>query len=286
MHYLDEGKSRSHSNGAAEVTLLFVHGNPTWSFYWRHFISELRDEHRCVAIDHLGCGLSDKPQDYDYWLRSHTDNLKQVISSLDLQNVTLLAHDWGGAIGMLAATEMPERFGRFVLFNTGAFPPPKIPWRIASCRIPFLGTLAMRGLNAFAGAAQTMASEIEGGLPPATLQGLIVPYDNWANRIGIDRFVKDIPMSKRHRTYAILEKLESKLRIFVNHPFQFVWGMKDWCFTPECLDRFLTHLPNADVERIAQAGHWVIEDAPDRCLQTIRQFIARNPLSPLSPATS
>ena len=272
MHYIDEGQD-SPGN-----PLLFVHGNPTWSFYWRNFVRELRPEHRCIAVDHIGCGFSDKPQNYDYCLRTHADNLKSVIKELDLNNITLLAHDWGGAIGMLAATEMPERFSRFVLFNTGAFPPPRVPLRIASCRIPFLGTLGMRGLNSFAAAAQVMASHKPGGLDPAVLAGLILPYDSWANRVAIDAFVRDIPLTKKHPTYAVLEKLENDLGQFKDHPFQFIWGMEDWCFTPACLDQFLTHLPNAEVDRLTDAGHWVIEDDPDRCLKSVREFLTKNSL--------
>src|SRR6476469_533458 len=99
-HYLSLGPHRLHylDEGAGEP-LLFVHGNPTWSFYWRNLILGLRDRHRCVAIDHIGCGLSDKPKDYPYTLSRRIDDLIQVIEQLDLSSATLVAHDWGGAIG-------------------------------------------------------------------------------------------------------------------------------------------------------------------------------------------
>ena len=136
----------------------------------------------------------------------------------------------------------------------------------------------MRGLNSFAAAAQVMASHKPGGLDPAVLAGLILPYDSWANRVAIDAFVRDIPLTKKHPTYAVLEKLENDLGQFKDHPFQFIWGMKDWCFTPACLDQFLTHLPNAEVDRLTDAGHWVIEDDPDRCLKSVREFLTKNSL--------
>ncbi len=221
-----------------------------------------RGQYRCVVPDHLGCGLSDKPQDYDYCLENHADNLVRLIESLDLRDITLLAHDWGGAIGLLAATKIPDRFRRFVLFNTGAFPPPRVPRRIAICRLPGLGTVALRGLNLFALAAQVMATAKKGGLDRPVLDGLISPYDSWANRVAIDGFVKDIPLNPAHRTYRVLAELEAQLPRLADRPFLFIWGMRDWCFTPLCLDRFLESIPAGEVHRIESAGHWVVEDAP------------------------
>src|SRR5688572_20097475 len=122
MHYLDEGPTRAKS-------VLFVHGNPTWSFHWRHLISALRAEYRCVAPDHLGCGLSDKPTRFLH-LNDHIDNLVALIERLESERVTLVAQDWGGAIGLGAMLRMSERLERIVLLNTGAFPPRYIPWRI------------------------------------------------------------------------------------------------------------------------------------------------------------
>src|SRR5687768_281873 len=100
-HYVDEG---------AGWPLLFVHGNPTWSFYWRNLILPLRESYRCIAPDHIGCGLSDKPQDYNYRLSQHAANLVELIERLDLNDITLLVHDWGGAIGLRAALTVPQRF--------------------------------------------------------------------------------------------------------------------------------------------------------------------------------
>jgi pimeloyl-ACP methyl ester carboxylesterase len=132
LHYLDEGHGEP---------LLMVHGNPTWSFYWRNLILGLRGDWRAVVPDHIGCGLSDKPQRYAYCLRQHIDNLVRLVESLELRNISLLGHDWGGAIGLGTALRLPDRFARLVLFNTGAFPPPFVPWRIRLCRLPWLGAV-------------------------------------------------------------------------------------------------------------------------------------------------
>ena len=115
-----------------------VHGNPTWSFYWRNLILALRERYRVVAVDHIGCGLSDKPAagDYSYRLAQRVADLGELVEKLDLRQITLVAHDWGGAIGMGAAVAAPERFARFVLMNTAAFRMSHCPWSIRACRIP------------------------------------------------------------------------------------------------------------------------------------------------------
>ena len=269
MHYLDEG--------ASDEAFLMVHGNPTWSFYWRNLVAAWRDRFRVVVPDHLGCGLSDKPQRYPYSLQQHTANLVELIESLDLRNITLFAHDWGGAIGLNAVRACPERFKRFVLFNTGAFPPPRVPRRIAVCRTPLLGTIALRGLNLFARAAQRMATGRRTGLDAEVLAGLIAPYDSWANRVAIKAFVEDIPLTRRHPTYTELEKLESFLREMPHKPTQLIWGMRDWCFDETCLERLQGIFPDAAVCRVEDAGHWVVEDAPDQIIHVVNEFLAAAP---------
>ncbi|MBL8889897.1 MAG: alpha/beta fold hydrolase [Planctomycetaceae bacterium] len=271
LHYLDEWATEGPDPPSASA--LFVHGNPTWSFYWRNLILGLRDRLRCVAVDHVGCGLSDKPQTYNYTLQQHTQNLVELIDKLDLRDITLVAHDWGGAIGLGAAVARPDRFTRLVLMNTGAFPPPYIPRRIQACRIPVLGTVAIRGFNAFAGAALTMATERPAGLEADVRAGLIAPYHDWASRVAVDAFVKDIPWRSNHRTYPVLEALEKSLASLANRPVQLIWGMKDWCFTPQCLQKFREHFPRARVRELPKAGHYVVEDAPDEVLHEIREFL-------------
>jgi haloalkane dehalogenase len=267
LHYLDEGSCEP---------LLFVHGNPTWSFYWRNLILGLRERYRCVAIDHIGCGLSDKPQSYDYTLQRRIDDLTRLVEALDLTGVTLLAHDWGGAIGLGTSLRLPERFSRIVLFNTGAFPPPFVPWRIAACRTPLVGTLAVRGVNAFARAALSMAVEKPERITADVRAGLLAPYDNWANRVAVDRFVRDIPFTPRHPTWQTLEQIEAGLPSLAARPIQLIWGMRDWCFRPECLERFERIWPQAEVHKLADCGHYVVEDAHERIVPLVRDFLERS----------
>lgn len=267
-HYLDEGQGEP---------LLLVHGNPTWSFYWRNLVLGLRDQYRVLAPDHMGCGLSDKPQPYAYTLRQHIANLVQWVDALDLSRVTLLAHDWGGAIGLGAALERPDRFARLVLFNTGAFPPPFIPLRIRVCRTPLAGALAVRGLNVFARAALRMATNKPERMTPAVKAGLLAPYDNWAHRVAIHRFVQDIPLSPRHPTWQTLADIERRLPVLADRPGLLIWGMLDWCFRPLCLEILQRLLPQAEAHRIEDAGHYVVEDAHERIVPLVRDFLARNP---------
>lgn len=270
QHFIDQNLN----SGVARQPILMVHGNPTWSFYWRRLIRQLEPNHRVIAVDHLGCGLSDKPVDYDYCLKQHIDNLVALIDSLDLNNVTLMAHDWGGAIGLGTLLARKNRFRRIILFNTGAFPPPYIPLRIRVCRWPIVGKIGVQGFNLFARAATVMATEQKGGLPKSVSEGLLYPYDNWEHRVAIYRFVKDIPLSPKHRTWSVLQEIEAGLVSLHDWPKMLVWGMKDWCFRPECLRRFQSHWPNATVHELKNAGHYVIEDAPAEVAQFVDQFLA------------
>lgn len=265
QHYLDEGSG---------APLVMVHGNPTWSFYWRDLVLALRDRYRTVVPDHVGCGLSDKPQQYPYTLAQHTENLVALVDELDLRGATLLAHDWGGAIGLGAVVARPERFSRIVLFNTGAFPPPYIPLRIRACRTPIVGRIALRGLNLFARAALTMAVEKHDRMTPAVRAGLLAPYDSWQHRVAIWRFVADIPMSHRHPTAPVLEQLEQSLRALPTRPVQLIWGMRDWCFTPVCLERFEQIFPHAESHRFDDAGHYVVQDAHERIVPLVEKFLS------------
>lgn len=264
-HYVDEG---------AGQPLLMVHGNPTWSFAWRNLIRGLRDEYRVLAVDHIGCGFSDKPADYPYVLDRHVENLCRFIEARDLRNVTLFGHDWGGCIGMGAAGRMPERFARFVLFNTAAFRSKRIPLRISLCRIPLLGTLGVRGLNLFSRLALRMAVADRSKMTPAVQAGYLAPYNSWANRIAVDRFVKDIPLRPSHPSYETLAEIENGLEQFRNSPMLLVWGEKDWCFTTDFLDEFERRFPAAETLRIPHAGHYVFEDAAEIILPRVREFVS------------
>ncbi|MEZ6043172.1 MAG: alpha/beta fold hydrolase [Planctomycetaceae bacterium] len=265
QHYVDEGTG---------PVLLMVHGNPTWSFAWRRLVSELSRDHRVIAIDHLGCGFSAKPQNPDlYTLDGHIRRLASLVEALDLQKITLFGHDWGGAIGMGCAGRLASRFKQFVLMNTGAFRSQAIPFRISLCRIPLLGQIGDQAFNLFARAALTMA--VERPLESQARAGMIAPYDSWANRIAVHQFVQDIPLHSSHRSYRTLLEVENGLMQFARHPMLLIWGMKDWCFTPAFYDEFRERFPDAETMPIDDAGHYVFEDAYEQMLPRIRTFLGR-----------
>jgi pimeloyl-ACP methyl ester carboxylesterase len=273
MHYVDEGPKLGDADSSNRSTILCVHGNPTWSFYYRSIVSRFRSSHRVVAVDHIGCGLSDKPQQYRYTLAQHTENLIALIDELDLQNITLVVHDWGGAIGLGAAVQRPDRFRKMMILNTGAFPPTYIPRRIAACRIPILGSLAIRYGNLFARTAIYMAIDRLPKLSDHARQGLLAPYDSPAHRVAIDSFVRDIPMSPSHPTWRVLEKLEQDLPMLRELPIRFVWGMRDWCFRPECMERMNRCWPNATRLELSDVGHYVMEEAPSEVLSELAKLL-------------
>jgi pimeloyl-ACP methyl ester carboxylesterase len=269
IHYIDES-----DGDASQRVLLFVHGNPTWSFHWRRLILAQRNGFRCVAPDHLGCGLSGL-QPRPLRLADHIDNLVALVESLDLHRVTLVAQDWGGAIGLGALLRLRPRFERIVLFNTGAFRPWFIPWRIRVCRTPLLGPLALQGANAFSRAALKMTLARKRQLEPAVAAGYLAPYNTWQRRAAVKQFVDDIPLSPRHPTWATLGGIEDRLRDLADMPALLAWGMRDWCFTPECLDRFVAAWPQAETHRLDDVGHWVVEDAPEDAVTLLENFLRR-----------
>lgn len=266
-HYLDEGQG---------PVLLLVHGNPTWTFLWRDVIKGLRDRYRVIAVDHIGCGLSDKPSpdQYPYTLARRIEDLRRFVEQLDLHDVSLVAHDWGGAIGMGAAIEIPERFRRFVLMNTAAFRARRCPRRIRLCHVPLLGQVAVQGFNLFIRAALRQAAEKP--LADPVREGLAAPYDSWSSRVAIYRFVCDIPLDSRHTSYSTLLRMEQEIGRFREHPVCLIWGMRDWCFTPDFLQRFIEIFPAAEVHRLPDAGHYLIEDAPEQVVPLIGDFFARH----------
>ena len=268
-HYLDEGRGE---------TLLMLHGNPTWSFYYRNLILEFKKSYRCVVPDHMGMGKSDKPQFYPYKLSQHIDNLAALVCELSLKDITLVVHDWGGAIGMGFAIRYPKKVKRLVLFNTAAFLSEKIPIRLSLCRIPGLGSLAIRGFNAFALAATTMACKNRDRMKDEVKAGYLAPYNNYSNRIGNLRFVQDIPMSSVHPSYSLVKEIEENLGQFANLPVMIVWGEKDFVFNRHFLKKWTEIYPHAVVHRISDAGHYVVEDAYERIIPLMGSFLQRNPL--------
>ncbi len=230
-------------------------------------------ERRCIVPDHVGAGLSDKPQDWAYTLESHVKNIERLVEHLDLRGVTLVVHDWGGAIGMGWATRHPDRVRRLVVLNTAAFRSREIPPSIDLCRVPVLGPLLVRGLNGFARAATIRA--VVKPLPRAVKRAYVRPYDSWKNRIMTLRFVQDIPMHEGVPSWPTIVAIEERLPTLRDKPMLICWGAADFCFTDHFLEEWKRRFPAAEVHRWEDAGHYVLEDAGDRVLERLRAFLAR-----------
>ena len=207
-------------------------------------------------------------------LDDHIDNLVALVERLDLQRVTLVAQDWGGAIGLGAMLRMPERLERIVLFNTGAFPPPYIPWRIRACRIPLLGRLAVQGGGAFSRAALRMTLARKAKLDAGSRRRLPRAVRLLGQPPRRVRLRQRHPHAARtNRPGKRSPKSNAACPTLADRPALLVWGMRDWCFRPDCLERFERVWPQAEVHRLADVGHWVMEDAPEEAVPLVEQFL-------------
>ncbi|SHH58298.1 haloalkane dehalogenase [Desulfofustis glycolicus DSM 9705] len=264
MHYIDEG------SGPAVIML---HGNPTWSYYYRHLITALSSRFRVIAPDHIGCGLSDKPEGYDYCLNNHINNISYLLDHLHINSCSLVVHDWGGAIGMGYATRNSASIQRLVILNTAAFPSRRIPLRIRICRWPLLGALIVRGCNGFAWPATFMA--VQKPLAKEVAAAYLAPYGSWRQRVGIHRFVKDIPLSPAHPSFRTLVEIGDGLNRLAERqtPTLLVWGGKDFCFNDHFYRQWTTRFPHARCHYLAAAGHYVLEDGHGMVEPLIASFL-------------
>jgi pimeloyl-ACP methyl ester carboxylesterase len=265
MSFLDEGPR-------SDSAVLMLHGNPTWSFYYRNLVRALAPSRRCIVPDHIGMGLSDKPADYPYTLATRIDDIAALVTSLGLKKIDLAVHDWGGAIGFGFAARHPELIGRLAILNTAAFPAPHIPLRIALCKIPGVGALFVRGLNGFAGPATCMAMHRR-ALAPDERRAYLWPYRSWADRVAVSAFVRDIPMRPSHPSWPELAATEAGLAQFRDRPTLIVWGGKDFCFNDYFLERWETIFPQAEKHRLTDTGHYVLEDAADTVVPLLAKFL-------------
>jgi haloalkane dehalogenase len=264
MSYLDEGPR-------SDEAVLMLHGNPTWSFYYRELVKSLASTKRCVVPDHIGMGFSDKPEKYDYTLETRIRDIEALVANLALKRIHLVVHDWGGAIGLGFAARHPELISRIVILNTAAYTSSHIPARIAWCKSSTLGPVLVRGFNAFARPATWMAMHRR-KLTPEEKRAYLFPYDSWANRVAISAFIQDIPLSQRHPSWRTLADVENGLADFRARPAIAIWGAQDFCFDDSFLARWQQLLPQLRVHRIADAGHYVLEDARDEVVPLIVEF--------------
>jgi len=270
-HYLDEGSG---------PTVVMLHGNPSWSFYYRNLVKSLSGGYRCIVPDHIGCGFSDKPGDdrYDYTLSRRVDDLERLLKYLNINgNITLVVHDWGGMIGMAYAHRHPSAISRLVIMNTAAFHLPSskpFPPALRICRDTALGSFLVRGFNAFSLAASFVGCKRNP--MGAELRGLYrLPYDSWRNRIATLRFVQDIPLKPGDRNYDLVTAVAAGLDRFRDLPMLVVWGERDFVFDRHFLAEWRRRFPQAEYHSFHDAGHYILEDMQHITVPLIADFLKR-----------
>ena len=261
-HYLDEGDKDKEA-------IIMVHGNPTWSFYFRNLVMALSPHYRVIVPDHFGCGLSDKVDKSKYNLQERIDNLTALVDSLGLKKYSMIVHDWGGAIGFGHAVDHVENINKMVILNTAAFRSKLIPKTINLCKNSFIGDFIVRYFNAFCYPATFMTTKRK--LTPLEKKGYLFPYNGAKNRYAVSEFVRDIPMDEKHRSYKTLKRIEDKLR-FLRCPKLILWGGQDFCFNDWFYQKWLDIYPSAKHVYYKDAGHYVIEDKLTDCLNEINMF--------------
>jgi haloalkane dehalogenase len=262
MHYVDEGSG---------PPILFVHGTPTNSYEYRHLIAALSPRFRCIAPDHLGFGQSSRPPSFAYTPEAHAAVLAEFVERLDLRNVTLVVHDFGGPIGLPLALAPDSRITRLVLMNTWAWPLDDDPKMARGAK--FIGGAAGRLLYRYANASLRLIMPSAYGdrkklTPDIHRRYLDVFRDRDARVLVLHALAKSLLGSRAHYQ-SLLDRLDRLQRI----PVLMVWGMKDSAFQPYQLERWRQLLPQATVAAIESAGHWPHEEEPARVVEAIERFL-------------
>ncbi|MDR1607246.1 MAG: alpha/beta fold hydrolase [Deltaproteobacteria bacterium] len=270
LHYLDEGQG---------PPVLMVHGNPSWSFMYRSLIKALSPHYRCLVPDHLGMGLSSRPKrgSYGFRLMDRVNDLTAFIDSLNLtEPIHLVAHDWGGPIGLGWAGLNPQRVASITLMNTGLRLPKDyvLPFKLSLFRNTGLfGQILAKRFNLFLWGLFRHGSVRP--LPSAVRQGWLAPYRLPEFRQAISRFVEDIPLAPNHPSWSALQNVDKSFEGLSHAPLFLVWGLQDFVFDPAFLADFQARRPKARVLALPRAGHLLLEDEPEQIASALSQFLGQ-----------
>lgn len=261
IHYVDEGTG---------PVLLFLHGNPAWSFQWRALIAGLRGSYRCIALDYPGFGLSDAATDFDFSAHAQSVVVEAFVDHLGLGELTLVIHDWGGPIGLDFAGRRPELIRGIVLGNTWAWPTdPGTPrgWFSRIVGGP-LGEFLQVNFNAFA--AMAMDGGVVGRLSPEVAELYLRPF-RAHDRRGIAAFYPGQILEASPQ----LAEVEARLDRIADRPALLFWGLRDPGFPRADLERFEQHFPDHRTFEFADADHFFFEDTAPIVIEEIDAFMAR-----------
>ncbi len=258
LHYIDEGKG---------PPILFLHGNPTWSFLYRGIVIRLRDAFRCVAVDYPGFGLSDHPDDYGYTPAEHARVVGELVHHLDLGGLTIMGQDWGGPIGMRVALDEPARIRALVMGNTWYWPTDALHMKAFAALMssgPVQGLILRRNLFV----ERIMPLGVKHPLAPEVMDHYRGPLPDAPSRAGVAEFPRQITRSE-----TWLRRIAADVpEILGNRPVLLPWGMEDMAFTPSFMDRFREDFEAVRVLRL-DARHYIQEDAPKEIAVGIREFL-------------
>ena len=271
MHYVDEGSG---------APIVMLHGTPTWSFLYRHLITALARDHRVIAPDHIGFGLSEKPGEWSYRPADHARNIATLIDRLGLTDVTLVVHDFGGPIGLSYAIERPENVHALVLFNTWM-------WSLAGTTAEKasrfmagpIGRFLYRQLNLSPRLLVKAAFGDKRKLTPQVHRHYVDAFPSAAVRQGPWVLARELIGSTDW-----YESLWQRRERIAEKPALLLWGMKDPTFGPDALVRWQEVFRDARVIEFADAGHFVQEEAPHEAARAIAEFLARTDRTTLSAA--
>ncbi len=260
MHYVDEGRGKP---------IVFVHGTPVWSFVYRNFIKALSAQgYRCIAPDHLGFGLSDKPSGYPYGVEQHAANFSAFVKKLGLSRYSLVVHDFGGPIGLHHAIEHPDQVDKVVSFNTFLWDATQEPAYQKARKILKSPLLPFLYLQFNFSAAFLVPKSFVGKPAAGVLKHYKAPFPSARHRHGPLGFAKSLLNAQ-----PWLGKLWDKRAALAATPFLFLWGMKDPYMPPAYLERFRAGFPNNRVTMFGEAGHFVQEEAAEKALEAMRGFL-------------
>jgi haloalkane dehalogenase len=252
--------------------IVLLHGNPTSARLYRHLLHDLASDYRCIAPDHLGFGRSEAPRDFSYRPPAHATLIERLLRGLDLSNVTLVLHDWGGPIGLSYALRHPDTVRRLVLMNTWAWPLTHRPLIQAASRLLATppGRIAVERHNAFARLVMPATTGPNQLLWPNWIQSYAAALNTRPRRHACWTFARSL------RTEAEwLRALWTRRDRLRGTPTLLYWGMADPAFGTEgCLRRWKRLFPNATTHRRPQVGHYVPEELGPALVGPIRRFLA------------
>lgn len=262
IHYVDEGHG---------PPVVMFHACPMWSFSYRFLIRELAFDHRVIAVDLPGFGLSTAHEQFDYSLNGDINIMESLLGHLNTGKAVMILHGWGGTVGMGCAVRYPQFVKALVVLNAQVFTTYSLPWRLRLCRLPWLGAYLVKDLRLLQfGNRRAHAKDIAAAYD--------YPYRTEDARKALYRFVEDIPTVPEAESAQRMLEIETRLWMFRTTPALILWAMRDWLYPPRLLKHWKHYLPQAEVHTFSHAGRYIQEDVPDELNRHIRDFFVRNQL--------